>query len=106
SESLVGTSCAAPLWAAFTALVNQQAGTNGPVGFINPAVYIIGTEQDYLSDFQDITTGNNEWIASPTQFVAVAGYDLCTGWGTPTGSNLINALARPPEALRIRPVTG
>jgi hypothetical protein len=23
----------------------------------------------------------------------VAGYDLCTGWGTPTGSNLVNALA-------------
>ena len=23
--------------------------------------------------------------------VAVAGYDLCTGWGTPVGQNLINA---------------
>jgi len=66
-----GTSVASPLWAAFIALVNEQAGTNGPVGFINPAIYVIGTEQDYLSDFQDITTGNNEWIASPTQFTAV-----------------------------------
>jgi len=103
-----GTSCASPLWAAVTALANQQAATNGlgPVGFINPTVYLIGTELDYASDFQDITTGNNEWIGSPTQFVAVAGYDLCTGWGTPTGSNLVNSLARPPDALRIRPVTG
>jgi hypothetical protein len=101
-----GTSCASPLWAAFIALVNEQAGTNGPVGFINPAIYLIGTEMDYLSDFQDITTGNNEWIASPNQFTAVPGYDLCTGWGTPTGSNLVNALSRPPDALRIRPVTG
>jgi hypothetical protein len=101
-----GTSCASPLWAAFIALVNEQAGTNGPVGFINPAIYLIGTELDYLSDFQDITTGNNEWIASPNQFTAVPGYDLCTGWGTPTGSNLVNALSRPPDALRIRPVTG
>src|SRR5439155_16258280 len=24
---------------------------------------------------------------------AVTGYDLCTGWGTPAGTNLINALA-------------
>ena len=101
-----GTSCASPLWAAFIALVNEQAGTNGPVGFINPAIYLIGTELDYTSDFQDITTGNNEWIASPNQFTAVPGYDLCTGWGTPTGSNLVNALAQPPDALRIRPVTG
>jgi len=101
-----GTSVASPLWAAFIALVNEQAGTNGPVGFINPAIYVIGTEQDYLSDFQDITTGNNEWIASPTQFTAVPGYDLCTGWGPPTGSNLINALSRPLDVLRIRPVTG
>jgi Pro-kumamolisin, activation domain/Subtilase family len=101
-----GTSCASPLWAAFIALVNQQAGTNGPVGFINPAVYLIGTELDYTSDFQDTTTGNNEWLASPNQFTAVPGYDLCTGWGSPTGSNLVNALSRPPDALRIRPVAG
>jgi hypothetical protein len=101
-----GTSCASPLWAAFIALVNQQAGTNGPVGLINSAVYLIGTELDYTSDFQDTTSGNNEWLASPGQFTAVPGYDLCTGWGTPTGSNLVNALSRPPDALRIRPVTG
>ena len=103
-----GTSVASPLWAAFIALVNQQAAANGkpPVGFINPAVYLIGTELDYVSDFQDTTTGNNEWIGSPTQFTAVPGYDLCTGWGTPTGSNLVNALSHPPDALRIRPVTG
>jgi hypothetical protein len=101
-----GTSCASPLWAAFVALINQQAGTNGPVGFINPAIYLIGTELDYTSDFQDITTGNNEWLASPTQFTGVPGYDLCTGWGTPAGSNLINTLSRPLDALRIRPVTG
>src|SRR5208283_6056568 len=27
-----------------------------------------------------------------------AGYDLCTGWGTPTGTNMINALAPPATA--------
>src|SRR6266581_280099 len=91
-----GTSCAAPLWAGFMALVNQQAalGGNPPAGFINPAVYTIGkSNPNYTSIFHDITTGNNYWHRSRTKFPAVAGYDLCTGWGTPTGTNLINALA-------------
>ena len=29
----------------------------------------------------------------PPNFYAVSGYDLCTGWGTPAGQTLINALA-------------
>ena len=41
----------------------------------------------------------------PTKFYAVAGYDLCTGWGTPNGQKLINALANP-EPLQITPTTG
>ena len=94
-ETIYGTSCSAPLWAGFTALVNQQAAAYGksPVGFVNPAIYTIGTGTTYTACFHDITTGNNEWPASPTKFYAVAGYDLCTGWGTPTGRNLIYALA-------------
>jgi hypothetical protein len=89
-----GTSCAAPLWAAFTALVNQQAAAAGlsPVGFINPTVYKIGQSANYSSCFHDITAGNNESPENPTNFPAVTGYDLCTGWGTPTGTNLINAV--------------
>ena len=89
-----GTSCAAPLWAGFTALVNQQAAANGkpPVGFLNPAIYTIGTGTAYSACFHDITVGNNYWPSSPTNFPAAPGYDLCTGWGTPNGTNLINAL--------------
>ena len=34
--------------------------------------------------------------SSPSRFAAVAGYDLCTGWGTPNGTALINALIGPP----------
>ncbi len=102
-----GTSCATPLWAAFTALVNQQAALSGKpsVGFINPAVYAIGASAGYGTDFHDITTGNNTWSDSPNNYYAVAGYDLCTGWGTPNGQNLINALA-PPGALGITPLSG
>jgi uncharacterized repeat protein (TIGR01451 family) len=90
-----GTSCAAPLWAGFTALVNQQAvsSSHAPVGFINPALYAIAGRANYTNCFHDVTTGNNEWSGSPSLFRAVTNYDLCTGLGTPNGTNLINALA-------------
>ena len=90
-----GTSCASPLWAGFTALVNQQAAANGEsaVGFLNPALYMIGTGTTYTACFHDITTGNNTNHYTNTEFFAASGYDLCTGWGTPNGSSLINALA-------------
>lgn len=83
-----GTSFAAPMWAGYLALVNQQAVQNGnpPVGFINPALYSIGAGSNYQTDFHDITSGSNG-------FSATAGYDLGTGWGSPNGSGLINALA-------------
>ena len=105
--SVQGTSIAAPLWAAFTALVNQFAVTNNQpaVGFINPAIYAMGKGSNGLSYnalFHDINTGNNRNTGSPSRFSAVNGYDLCTGWGVPTGSNLIMALALP-EPLRITP---
>jgi len=90
-----GTSVSAPLWAGFTALVNQQAASLGQpsVGFLNPALYAIGKGAGYSTNFHDVTTGNNENAGSPSKYVAVAGYDLCTGWGSPNGPNLINTLA-------------
>jgi hypothetical protein len=92
-----GTSCAAPLWAGFMALVNQQAAAAGQprVGFINPAIYEIANESIYGACFNDIVTGNNTWPASPHAFYAISNYDLCTGLGTLTGTNLINALVSP-----------
>ncbi len=86
-----GTSYAAPLWASLIALANEQAATNGDatVGFFNPEVYDIGTGSSFTTDFHDITSGNNG------EYSAVKGYDLVTGWGSPKGVNLINALAPP-----------
>jgi len=91
----IGTSCAAPLWAGFCALVNQQSvGSSGTtVGFLNPALYDIASGANYNACFHDITTGNDIGTNTPGLFNAVAGYDLCTGLGTPNGTNLINALA-------------
>ncbi len=86
-----GTSASAPLWAGFTALVNQQAANMGlgSIGFANQDLYTIGKGPDYNNDFHDIDTGNN---GSVTQFPAVSGFDLATGWGSPNGQNLINDL--------------
>ncbi|HXB60303.1 MAG TPA: protease pro-enzyme activation domain-containing protein, partial [Candidatus Acidoferrales bacterium] len=104
-----GTSCAAPLWAGFTALVNQQAANNGEptVGFINPAIYAIGKSANYANCFHDITTGNNTNLNVGYEWSATNGYDLCTGWGTPNGQYLINALAPPTQIpFSITPSTG
>src|SRR5205814_9466732 len=71
-----GTSAAAPLWAGFAALANQQAASTGKpsVGFLNPALYLIGKGSAYASNFHDITTGNNTNSISPNKFFAVPGY--------------------------------
>ncbi|MGC1647302.1 MAG: protease pro-enzyme activation domain-containing protein [Candidatus Sulfotelmatobacter sp.] len=83
-----GTSFAAPMWAGYLALVNEQAVANGnhTVGFINPSLYTIGAGSSYGSDFHDITSGSNGYSAT-------TGYDLATGWGSPNGTGLISALA-------------
>lgn len=97
-----GTSCAAPLWAAFTSLVNQQNALSGspPAGFLNPAIYGIGTNANYTNCFHDITVGNNAGANTAGLYPATTGYDLCTGWGTPNGTNLINALAPRPYIIQ------
>jgi len=91
----MGTSCAAPLWCGFTALINQQAVANGEStqGFINPAIYALGKGSSFTSCFHDVIAGSNTWSGSSNAFFAVPGYDLCTGWGSPMGAGLINALA-------------
>jgi subtilase family serine protease len=103
-EDTDGTSCGAPLWAGLTALINQQAAQLGqaPVGFLNPAIYGLCRGTNYAAVFNDITSGNNTNSYSSTNFYATPGFDLCTGWGSPAGTNLINALTTP-DALGIVP---
>lgn len=101
-----GTSCATPLWAGFMSLVHEQAAAYGrpPLGFINSTIYALAKGPTYSSCFHDIITGNNTNNTSTSLYQAVAGYDLCTGWGTPSGANLINLLA--PPGLLITPSSG
>lgn len=105
-DGVGGTSAAAPLWAGFMALVNQQSLARGgpPAGFINPTLYDLGTGPNYASYFHDVTSGSNAWAGSPDLFYATNGYDLCTGLGSMNGTNLINALAPIPAPALVSPV--
>ncbi len=83
-----GTSCAAPLWAAFTACVNEQrvAAQMPLLGFANPSLYAIGVGSSYTQNFHDITSGNN------LHYSANKGYDNASGWGSFNGANLFASL--------------
>jgi subtilase family serine protease len=88
ANSYGGTSFAAPMWAGFIALVNQQRVANGKadIGFINPYIYAENVTSTYGTDFHDITSGKSG------SYSAVTGYDLVTGWGSPKPA-LITTLA-------------
>lgn len=83
-----GTSCAAPLWAGFTDLLNQLRAKNGhgTFGFAAPSLYQLASTSAYGSDFHDITQGNNLY------YPATPDYDLASGWGSYDVNNLANAL--------------
>ncbi len=83
-----GTSFAAPMWAAYIALVNQQLASQGKstIGFINPTIYAQNVTSVYDTDFHDISSGKSG------SYSAAKGYDLVTGWGSPN-AGLLGALA-------------
>jgi kumamolisin len=78
-----GTSAVAPLWAGLIALINQKLGR--PVGYLNPLLYgsLVGTNA-----LRDISAGSNG------VYSAGRGWDACTGWGSPDGSKLLDALSK------------
>jgi kumamolisin len=98
-NSYGGTSFAAPMWAGYMALVNQQAALQGQssLGFLNPALYVLGNAGGtrYAAAFHDITVGNNGYSAE-------VGYDLATGWGSPNGAGLIDALVGVAPSFTLR----
>lgn len=76
-----GTSAVAPLWAGLIARLNEQLGRN--LGWFHPALYGAITEHKAL---HDITSGNNG------AYKAGAGWDPCTGLGTPNGQAILSLL--------------
>jgi len=75
-----GTSASAPLWAALFARINQALRTR--CGYITPLLY----NKRCRPAFRDVTEGSNG------TYHARPGWDACTGWGTPRGTRLLNAL--------------
>ncbi|MCA1223150.1 S53 family peptidase [Streptomyces sp. 8L] len=78
-----GTSAAAPEWAAYAALYNQQAAAAGKanLGFANPTLYSAGG-----TGFHDITSGSNG------AYSAAKGWDFTTGWGSYNAQTLTSKL--------------
>ena len=68
-----GTSAVAPLWAALDR-AHQFVDRARAAGFVNPLLY------QNPKDLRDITQGNNGG------FAAQAGWDACTGLGSPNGA--------------------
>jgi kumamolisin len=84
-----GTSAAAPLWAALTALVNEELGS--PVGYLTPILYATTAAAQALND---VTSGDNALDGAPG-YTAGPGWDACTGFGSPNGQALLQALMPP-----------
>ncbi|MBV8928098.1 MAG: peptidase S53 [Mycobacteriaceae bacterium] len=82
-----GTSQAAPIWAALTVLMNQYLQVHGgrPVGNLNPLLYRIAAGAN-RPGFRDVSLGGN------AVDLAVPGYDLVTGLGSPNVDSLVRDL--------------
>jgi kumamolisin len=80
-----GTSVVAPLWASLIARINGRAAVK--LGYVNPLLYAHGEA------FHDVTSGDNG------DYRATAGWDACTGLGSPIGNRIA-------EAAGIHPAPG
>ena len=93
-----GTSAATPQWAALAALADNYAANNskGPIGFLNPKLYVIGS-QPGPSTLPTSTT--SQWAITASTgspaLAPLAGWDAASGWGTPDAAHLIPDLVGP-----------
>jgi subtilase family serine protease len=81
-----GTSFSSPMWAGFTALMNQYAAKKGKptVGFLNPIAY--GAYKENRNMLRDVVGHQSG------KYPAVKGYDLVGGLGSPNGMKTIKAI--------------
>ena len=86
SETVGGTSAVAPMWAALIARLNEEL--KGQLGFFNPRLYKLQGN----ACFTDVTVGNNDVGNDNGGYNASAGWDCCTGLGTPIGIRLLHHL--------------
>jgi len=77
-EVVGGTSAVAPLWAALIARINASTGRDA--GYVNARLY------GGPAAFNDVTQGDNGY------FRASAGWDACSGLGSPDGRKVADVL--------------
>jgi subtilase family serine protease len=75
-----GTSLSAPLWAGFSRVIAERAGSTR-LGNLNSVIYGLANSNYNSAGFHDITSGNNSFDGV-TGFSAGPGYDQASGWGT------------------------
>ena len=78
TQVIGGTSAVAPLWAGLLALINAAAGK--PVGQPHAALYA------NAAAFNDVRQGDNR--SGSIGYTASAGWDACTGLGSPKGRSI------------------
>ena len=95
-----GTSAVAPLWAGMIALINQSLIEKGgnSVGFLNTLIYGLAGS----GAFKDIVEGNNDIDGTLKKYSATAGWDACTGIGSPDGMKLLQALESGTRKSRLK----
>lgn len=81
-----GTGAAASVWAGLTAVLNQGLGHR--LGFFNPLVYETLGPSEIL---RPVVYGHNG-TGKLSGFCAGPGWNPATGWGTPDGAKLLQAL--------------
>jgi len=84
-----GTSAVAPLMAALVVLLNQA--TDHKVGFLNPFLYANAAQ----GIVHGVTSGTNAIAGTVKGYDAGAGWNACTGLGTPDGAAILQALQAP-----------
>jgi len=96
-RSVGGTSCSSPTFAAIITFLNDIALNNKQptLGYLNPLLYNLVNS---AGNFFDVTVGDNENGCTAAQcspylngYLALAGWDPVTGWGTPNFASLKNS---------------
>ncbi len=110
-----GTSEAAPFYAGYVAILNAALGFN--VGYLNPLLYTLAQTPgvDIFRDIDDDGSNAFTFTLKPPSppitittpgYLAVKGWDACTGWGSIRGTRLLASLAGLPILAAAVPAGG
>jgi kumamolisin len=91
-----GTSASAPVWAALMARIDANLPAGKQQRFATPLLYKLTSSGKAVGALgcNDVISGNNASHPKPGKgYLAGAGFDAVSGWGTPRGTDLASFLA-------------